>query len=278
MDACLVGGWVVLSRPRHGGRDGRRPPPARPAARHHGGRGEADAGDPKEGVAAVQKNPSPPEPRKRAHFPRLRRGRRANPIKDRICLRSKIPCRLLQESSIELQTSNPFLSLLKMHLLPHLLNPSFRTTTMNRVVRILRSKPFIIASLRHGRLYTLTGFFLAPLPGSALRAQDRPGAAPEAGRDRRGALQPVRLHLRGERFPHGRAGRAADRRLKRFFVDFELKSLFKWAWTFRQVKPRGAAGERGHRPRWRAQPRAARAAGHGSLRRPPRTRTRVCRG
>ena len=109
---------------------------------------------------------------------------------------------------------------------------------MNRLVRILRSKPFIIAASVIVA-YTLAGFFLAPY----LVRHYVPKIVQEQLK-KQAVIGEVRFN------PYVFTFEVNDFRMdepdgqpivgfKRFFVDFELKSLFKWAWTFRQVSLEG---------------------------------------
>ena len=109
---------------------------------------------------------------------------------------------------------------------------------MNRLVRILRSKPVII-SASVIVAYTLAGFFLAPY----LVRHYVPKIVQEQLK-KQAVIGEVRFN------PYVFTFEVNDFRMdepdgqpivgfKRFFVDFELKSLFKWAWTFRQVSLEG---------------------------------------
>jgi Domain of Unknown Function (DUF748) len=105
---------------------------------------------------------------------------------------------------------------------------------MNRVKKIVLSKTFIIC-VGILVLYTLAGFFLAPF----LVRHYVPKIVEEK-LQKRAAIGDVRINPFIYTFevndfrmdePNGQpiAG------FKRLFVDFELKSLFNWAWTFREV-------------------------------------------
>jgi Domain of Unknown Function (DUF748) len=109
---------------------------------------------------------------------------------------------------------------------------------MNRLVRILRSKPVII-SASVIVVYTLVGFLLAPY----LVRHYVPTIVQEQLK-KQAVIGEVRFN------PYVFTFEVNDFRMdepdgqpivgfKRFFVDFELKSLFKWAWTFRQVSLEG---------------------------------------
>ena len=105
---------------------------------------------------------------------------------------------------------------------------------MNRLIRILRSKASIIAASIIAA-YTLAGFLLAPY----LVRHYVPEIVHEQLK-KQAAIGEVRVN------PYTFTVDVNDFRLaepdgepivgfKRLFVDFELKSLFKWAWTFRRV-------------------------------------------
>ncbi len=109
---------------------------------------------------------------------------------------------------------------------------------MNTLKRIVLSKTFIIC-VGILVLYTLAGFFLAPF----LVRHYVPKIVEEK-LQKKAAIGEVRINpfiytfevndLRMDE-PNGQpiAG------FKRLFVDFELKSLFNWAWTFREVSLEG---------------------------------------
>lgn len=109
---------------------------------------------------------------------------------------------------------------------------------MKSLTRILRSRIFIVAAALV-LAYTLFGFLLAPY----LVSHYVPRIVQER-LDKHAALGEVRIN------PYLFTFEANDLRLtqpdgrpmvefKRLFLDFELKSLFKWAWTFRQVSLEG---------------------------------------
>jgi len=109
---------------------------------------------------------------------------------------------------------------------------------MNGLKKILRGKPFIIC-VALLVFYTLAGFFLAPW----LVRHYVPKIVQEQFK-KQAAIGEVRIN------PYLFTVDANDFRMeepdgqpivgfKRLFVDFELKSLFKWAWTFRQVSLEG---------------------------------------
>jgi len=109
---------------------------------------------------------------------------------------------------------------------------------MSVLKKILRSKLFIISAAAL-LFYTLAGFFLAPW---LVRHY-----VPKIVQDqlkKQAAVGDVRIN------PYIFTVDANDFRMeepdgqpivgfKRLFVDFELKSLFKWAWTFRQLNLEG---------------------------------------
>ena len=105
---------------------------------------------------------------------------------------------------------------------------------MDALKKILRSKLFIIC-VALVVFYTLAGFFLAPW----LVRHYVPKVVQEQLK-KQAAIGDVRIN------PYIFTVDANDFRMeepdgqpiagfKRLFVDFELNSLFKWAWTFRQV-------------------------------------------
>jgi len=105
---------------------------------------------------------------------------------------------------------------------------------MNFLKKILRSKAFIIC-VAVLAAYTLAGFFLAP----RLVRHYVPRIVQEQLK-KQAIIGEVRIN------PYTFKVEANDLRMeepdgqpiagfKRLFVDFELKSLFKWAWTFRQL-------------------------------------------
>ena len=109
---------------------------------------------------------------------------------------------------------------------------------MNRLVRILRSKPFII-SASVIVAYTLAGFFLAPylvrhyVPKIVQEQLKKQAVVGEV------RFNPYVFTFEVNDFRMDEPDGQPIVGFKRFFVDFELKSLFKWAWTFRQVSLEG---------------------------------------
>ncbi|HSV91701.1 MAG TPA: DUF748 domain-containing protein [Desulfobacterales bacterium] len=106
--------------------------------------------------------------------------------------------------------------------------------TMDRLKRILRSKRFLVPV---GLLiaYTLAGFFLVPalvrhyVPRVLDETLHRPAAIGEV------RFNPFVFTLEANDFSLSEPDGSAIAGFKRFFVDFELQSLFNWAWTFRTV-------------------------------------------
>jgi len=106
---------------------------------------------------------------------------------------------------------------------------------MNQLKRVVLSKAFIIAASVI-LVYTLAGFFLWPylirhyLPKKISAATQKEAALGKV------AFNPYlfKLELRAFRMtePDGRPLLAFER----LYVDFELKSLFKWAWLFRDIQ------------------------------------------
>ncbi|MGB5422613.1 MAG: DUF748 domain-containing protein, partial [Desulfobacterales bacterium] len=100
--------------------------------------------------------------------------------------------------------------------------------------RILLSKAFIII-VGLLILYTLGGFFLAPylvrhyVPQIA---QDRLQRDAHIGKVR---INPFLFKLEASDFELTEPEGTPIGAFKRLLVDFELSSLFRWAWTFRQI-------------------------------------------
>ena len=105
---------------------------------------------------------------------------------------------------------------------------------MDRLKRILRSKRFLIPV---GLLlaYTLAGFFLVPylvrhyVPRVLDETLHRPAAIGEV------RFNPFVYTFEANDFSLTEPDGTPIAGFKRLFVDFELKSLFNWAWTFRTV-------------------------------------------
>jgi hypothetical protein len=110
--------------------------------------------------------------------------------------------------------------------------------TMDRLKRILRSKRFLIPV---GLLiaYTLAGFFLVPflVRHYVPRVLDETLHRPAAIGDVR--FNPFVYTFEATDFSLSEPDGTPIAGFKRLFVDFELKSLFNWAWTFRAVTLEG---------------------------------------
>ena len=109
---------------------------------------------------------------------------------------------------------------------------------MNRLMRILRSKPVII-SASVIIIYTLVGFFLAPylvrhyVPKIVQEQFNKQAVIGEV------RFNPYVFTIEVNDFRMDEPNGQLIVGFKRFFLDFEIKSLFKWAWTFRQVSLEG---------------------------------------
>ncbi|MGA6926778.1 MAG: DUF748 domain-containing protein [Desulfosarcina sp.] len=109
---------------------------------------------------------------------------------------------------------------------------------MDFLKKIIRSKPFIICAVVLV-FYTLAGFFLAPwlvkhyVPKIV---QDQIKKQALIGKVR---INPYLFKVEATDFRMQEVDGQPIASFKRLFVDFELKSLFKWAWTFRQVRLEG---------------------------------------
>ncbi len=105
---------------------------------------------------------------------------------------------------------------------------------MNRLKRILRSKIFIIA-VAAVLFYTLAGFFLVPflvrhyVPAIAQEELKKQAAIGEV------RFNPYVFTFEANDFRLEEPGGKPIAGFKRLFIDFELKSLYNWAWTFRQI-------------------------------------------
>lgn len=105
---------------------------------------------------------------------------------------------------------------------------------MNRLKQILRRKRFLIP-LGILVAYTLAGFFLVPAlvrhygPRILEEQLHRPAAIGEV------RFNPYVFTFEANDFRLNEADGSPIAAFKRFFIDFELKSLFNWAWTFRAV-------------------------------------------
>jgi uncharacterized protein involved in outer membrane biogenesis len=109
---------------------------------------------------------------------------------------------------------------------------------MNRVKKIALSRPFLIAA-GVVLFYTLAGFFLVPwlvrhyVPKIV---QEQLAKQAEIGEVR---FNPYVFTFEANDFSLQEPDGQPIMGLKRLFVDFELKSLFNWAWTFRQIALEG---------------------------------------
>jgi hypothetical protein len=109
---------------------------------------------------------------------------------------------------------------------------------MNRVKKILLSKPFLIAA---GLVvfYTLAGFFLAPwlvryyVPKIVQEQLQKQAAIGEV------RFNPYVFTFEANDLSMQEPDGQPIAGFKRLFVDFESQSLFNWAWTFRQIALEG---------------------------------------
>ena len=105
---------------------------------------------------------------------------------------------------------------------------------MNRLKRILRSKTFIIG-VSAIVVYTLAGFFLVPflvrhyVPEIVQTELKRQASIGEV------RFNPYTFTFEANDFRLDQPDGEPIAGFKRLFIDFELKSLFNWAWTFREV-------------------------------------------
>jgi hypothetical protein len=105
---------------------------------------------------------------------------------------------------------------------------------MSSLKKILRSKLFIIC-VAVLVFYTLAGFFLAPrlvrhyVPKIVQEQLKKQAVIGEV------RINPYIFTFEANDFRMEESDGRPIAGFKRLFVDFELKSLFKWAWTFRQV-------------------------------------------
>jgi uncharacterized protein involved in outer membrane biogenesis len=105
---------------------------------------------------------------------------------------------------------------------------------MNRVKKIALSKPFLIA-VGVALVYTLAGFFLVPwlvrhyVPKVVREELQKQAAIGEV------RFNPYVFTFEANEFNLQEPDGQPIAGFKRLFVDFELKSLFNWAWTFRQI-------------------------------------------
>jgi uncharacterized protein involved in outer membrane biogenesis len=109
---------------------------------------------------------------------------------------------------------------------------------MNRVKKIVLSKPFLIA-VGLVVFYTLAGFFVAPwlvrhyVPKVVQDQLQKQAAIGEV------RFNPYVFTFEANDFSMQEPDGQLIVGFKRLFVDFELKSLFNWAWTFRQIALEG---------------------------------------
>ena len=113
-----------------------------------------------------------------------------------------------------------------------------KSTFMDTLQRIIKSKPFIICAVAFV-IYTLAGFFLAPwlvrhyVPKIV---KDRIKKQASIGEVR---VNPYLYKVEATDFRMEELDGQPISSFKRLFIDYELKSLFKWAWTFRQLSLEG---------------------------------------
>jgi hypothetical protein len=109
---------------------------------------------------------------------------------------------------------------------------------MNRVKKIVLSKPFLIAA-GVVLFYTLAGFFLVPwlvrhyVPKTVHEQLAKQAVIGEV------RFNPYVFTFEANDFSMQEPDGQPIMGLKRLFVDFELKSLFNWAWTFRRIALEG---------------------------------------
>jgi hypothetical protein len=109
---------------------------------------------------------------------------------------------------------------------------------MDILKKILRSKLFI-AAVAVVACYTMAGFFLAPwlvrhyVPKIVQEQLNKQAVIGEV------RFNPYIFTFEVNDFRMDEPDGQLIAGLRRLFVDFELKSLFKWAWTFRQVSLEG---------------------------------------
>jgi hypothetical protein len=109
---------------------------------------------------------------------------------------------------------------------------------MNRIQKIVLSKPFLIA-VGLVVFYTWAGFFLAPwlvrhyVPKIAQEQLQKQAAIGEV------RFNPYVFTFEANDFSMQEPDGQPIAGFKRLFVDFESQSLFNWAWTFRQIALEG---------------------------------------
>ena len=109
---------------------------------------------------------------------------------------------------------------------------------MDKLMRIIKGKPFIIG-VSAIIIYTLSGFFLVPwIIGHYVPriVQDNFQKDATVGKVR---FNPYIFTLETNDFSMSEPNGQPIAGFNRLFVDFELKSLFKWAWTFKQIAIEG---------------------------------------
>ena len=109
---------------------------------------------------------------------------------------------------------------------------------MDVLKRVIQSKPFIICAAVLV-FYTLTGFLIAPwlvrhyVPKIVQEQIKKQALIGEV------RINPYLFKVEANDFRMEEADGQPIASFERLFVDFELKSLLKWAWTFRQVRLEG---------------------------------------
>jgi len=113
--------------------------------------------------------------------------------------------------------------------------PEPRADMKSRIQRILFSKPVLMAAAALA-LYTLVGFFLAPylvkryVPRSLESALGTPAAIGGV------RMNPFLLTVEVTDFTLREKSDRVLAAFDRLFVNFQLSSLFRWAWTFRDIQ------------------------------------------
>jgi hypothetical protein len=109
---------------------------------------------------------------------------------------------------------------------------------MKYLVKVFKSKPFIVA-VALIFIYTLAGFLLTPylvrhyVPKVVREKIEKEGSI---GKVR---FNPYVFTFEANDFRINEPDGSPIMGFRRLFIDFELKSLFKWAWTFRRVSLEG---------------------------------------
>ncbi len=105
----------------------------------------------------------------------------------------------------------------------------------SRLLRIVKSKIFIIAAVLLAA-YALAGFFLVPylvahyVPGYAEQQLKRHASIGDV------RCNPFLLQFEANDFDLKEADGRPLGGFKRLFLDFELESLWRWAWTFKEIR------------------------------------------